>query len=132
MREPIVTDDVEVEITYSTSRKSGIRSDIDNIIKPTLDALTTVVFADDRQVRSVLATLWLQRERGVIGGSEEQLARLVMSFGPDFVMISIYSDSRLRELGGSLKVEQAHCDEALLWLSGRDPSYAELVRDRRQ
>ena len=125
---PIVADDVEVEIVYSTSRKSGIRSDIDNIIKPTLDALTGPAFVDDRQVRSVVATLWLQRERGVIGGSEEQLTRLAMSFGPDFVMISIYSDSRLRELGGRSKVEVANCDHALQWLAEKDRPYAELLR----
>ena len=128
VRAPITTDDIEIEITYSTSRKTGMRSDVDNIIKPTLDALTDVAFDDDRQVRSVLATLSLQRERTVIGGPEEQLARLAMSFGPDFVMISIYSDSRLRELGGPSQVQQAHFNEALAWLSEKDRSWAEALR----
>ena len=128
---PIVTDDVEIEIVYSTSRKGGIRSDIDNIIKPTLDALTGSAFGDDRQVRSVVATLWLQRERGVIGGPEEQLTRLAMSFGPDFVMVSVYSDSRLRELGGPSEVESAHYDEALQWLAEKDRPYAELLKRER-
>ena len=54
---PIAASDVEVEILYSTQADKGIRADIDNVIKPTLDGLKGVAYADDAQVRSVTATL---------------------------------------------------------------------------
>ena len=49
---PIRDADVELEIAYVPSAASA-RLDVDNIAKPTLDALTGIVYADGRQVRAV-------------------------------------------------------------------------------
>jgi Holliday junction resolvase RusA-like endonuclease len=44
---------VDVEIWYRAENVS--RGDVDNVIKPVLDALNGIVYEDDRQVRSVRA-----------------------------------------------------------------------------
>jgi len=49
---PIRDADVELEIAYVTSGNSAT-IDVDNIAKPTLDALTGIVYADGRQVRAM-------------------------------------------------------------------------------
>ena len=49
--EPPFMGEVAVTITYVSSRA---RLDVDNIPKPILDALTGLVYADDRQVADLL------------------------------------------------------------------------------
>jgi Endodeoxyribonuclease RusA len=44
---------IDVEIWFRSDSVS--RADVDNVIKPVLDALVGVVYVDDRQVRSVRA-----------------------------------------------------------------------------
>ena len=44
---------IDIEIWYAADHLA--RGDVDNIIKPVLDALNGVVYVDDRQVRSVRA-----------------------------------------------------------------------------
>lgn len=120
---PISTTDVEVEILYSTARGVSVRADIDNVIKPSLDALNGIAYGDDRQVRSVCATLVVRGEQGIVRSSHEQAMRLAMSsaksLGPDVVMIAIYSDSRLRDLGGSETVLARHTLDAQDWINER-------------
>ena len=55
---PIPSDDIEVEIAYSTTEPPATRMDTDNVPKPTLDALTGVAYHDDRQVRHAECTLF--------------------------------------------------------------------------
>src|SRR5262245_57145408 len=55
---PIESDDIEVEIVYSTTRQQAQRLDADNVNKPTLDALKGIAYRDDRQVRAVTSTLF--------------------------------------------------------------------------
>ncbi len=43
----ITDSDIEIEITWTSSDELGIRSDIDNIIKPILDALVGIAYDDD-------------------------------------------------------------------------------------
>ena len=59
---------MEVEVLYSGRFSAGTRKDIDNILKPTLDALNGVAYVDDKQVRSVTATLFAKNERIRIQG----------------------------------------------------------------
>ena len=48
---PIRSPRVDIEIWFYASHLS--RADVDNVIKPVLDALNGVAYQDDRQVRSV-------------------------------------------------------------------------------
>jgi len=99
---PIQATDVEVSMLYSSRRSAELRIDIDNTLKPTLDALCGVAFADDRQVRAVTARL-IDRTGPIVLGFEDKLGHLLinslMHGGDDVVIVHIYSDTRLREEG---------------------------------
>jgi Holliday junction resolvase RusA-like endonuclease len=55
---PIASDDVEIEISYTTSKKKRERKDADNVNKPTSDALEGVAYLNDRQMRWVTSTIF--------------------------------------------------------------------------
>jgi Holliday junction resolvase RusA-like endonuclease len=101
---PITSNDIEVEICWSTSVREGMRADIDNIIKPTLDALIQVAFIDDKLVRSVTSTLFDMKQPQIVSGRVEDMGGLFYSNNPDVVQITIYSDRCLQMLGGAEKV----------------------------
>jgi len=103
---PIVSDDVEVEICWATQAREGIRADIDNIIKPTVDALGGIAFDDDKRVRSVTATLFDKNKNHTLSGYVEDTGPLLFDNREDAVQIAIYSDTRLNELGGEDKVRK--------------------------
>lgn len=50
---PVRSGRIDIEIFFVAL--STMRADVDNIIKPILDALVNIVFFDDKQVRSVRA-----------------------------------------------------------------------------
>jgi len=109
---PIIQNDIEVEIVYGTRVRRGTRADIDNVIKPTLDALEKVAYKDDSQVRSVTSMLVdttkgfdsLQK-LGVVGLRVEVLRVFLPYLAKEHgVLIAIYSDCRLQELGGENQV----------------------------
>jgi hypothetical protein len=104
--EPIRTADVEVEVVYSTKARAAERMDADNVNKATLDALKGIAYADDAQVRSVTASLFDRNASHLVGGRVEHMGRLFYSPFPHVVLIMIYSDSRLRELGGEAEVRR--------------------------
>ena len=108
---PITEKDIEVEINYSTLAEEGVRADIDNVIKPTLDALKEVVYRDDRQVRSVTATIFDRNRGNMITGLVEYMGHLFDSPDEDVLLIAIYSDSRLHELGGKEAVKKKRFEE---------------------
>ncbi len=108
---PIVVDDVEVEIIYSTVAQASQRLDTDNVNKPTLDALTGIAYLDDAQVRSVTSTLFDRNINHVMDGRVEHMGRLFYSPNPHVVLILIYSDSRLAELGGEHEVQRRRYKE---------------------
>lgn len=111
IEKPILINDIEVEILYSTLTKSSIRADIDNVIKPTLDALCSIAYTDDDQVRSVTATLF-DRNRDIrLSGRVEHISRLFYSSDVDVLLIAVYSDSRLLELGGEDNVKRKRVKE---------------------
>lgn len=101
---PIETFDVEIEVLYSARFTSGTRKDIDNILKPTLDALIKVAYIDDKQVRSVTASLFVKGDQMRVQGYAQYLGPLIYSETDHAVLVAIYSDSRLIELGGEEKV----------------------------
>ena len=103
---PIEIDDVEVDVVYSTLAKPAVRMDADNVNKPTLDALKGVAYADDAQVRSVTSTIFARDTSHRVAGRVEHMGRLFYSPHPDVVLIMIYSDSRLQELGGEAEVQR--------------------------
>lgn len=51
---------IDIEIWFAADHLA--RGDVDNIIKPVLDALNGVVYVDDRQVRSVRAVALPMRD----------------------------------------------------------------------
>jgi Holliday junction resolvase RusA-like endonuclease len=106
IRSPITTSDIEIEIIYSTSTKAAERLDTDNVNKPTLDALKGVAYIDDGQVRHVESTLFDKARVGQVNGRVEHIGRLFYSQHPHVVLIRIYSDSRLAELGGEAEVQR--------------------------
>jgi len=97
---PILTNDIEIEVFYSTNATTKTRADVDNILKPTLDALKEIAFGDDSQVRSVSSRLFDRNVENTIAGRVEHIGRLFFSEDNDVLLIAIYSDSRLSELGG--------------------------------
>lgn len=105
IKEPITAKDIEVEIVYSTVRKAAERLDSDNVNKPTLDALKGIAYTDDSQVRSVTSTVF-DKSAAHVNGRVEHMSKLFYSPQPDVVLIMIYSDARLAEMGGEQEVQR--------------------------
>lgn len=103
---PISTNDIEIEIAYATTVKEGNRKDADNVNKPTLDALESVAYLNDKQVRAVTSTLFDKNVPLKIGGRVEYMGRLFHSPKPHVLLIMVYSDTRLSELGGEEEVQR--------------------------
>lgn len=103
---PIITNDIEVEIVYCTSTQKNQRIDADNVNKPTLDALKGVAYLDDAQVRSVRSTVFDRNLPATVSGRVEDMGRLFCSNPEHMVLIMLYSDSRLAELGGEQGVQR--------------------------
>jgi Holliday junction resolvase RusA-like endonuclease len=108
---PILSGDIEVEICWATNIRIGMRADIDNIIKPTLDALIGIAYDDDRKVRSVTATLFDLSIDNKIEGYVEDFAKLFFPNNSDAVQIAIYSDTRVAELGGYESLSKRKSEE---------------------
>ena len=98
---PVEACDIELEVLYSTNASKGVRSDVDNILKPTLDALKGIAYFDDNQVRSVTATLFDRNRLGTMAGVVEHLDGLFYHNHQHVILIALYSDSRLAQLGGA-------------------------------
>jgi hypothetical protein len=99
----IESDDIEVSIVYASTTPVSLRMDIDNTLKPTLDAFSGYCYRDDRQVRAVSARLF-DRARPLFVLSESNLIHglinpLFHSGLGNVVVIHIFCDSRLRAQG---------------------------------
>ena len=79
--------------------------DADNVNKPTLDALKGTAYIDDRQVRSVTSIVFDRTIDNVVNGIVEHMGRLFYSPHPDVVLIRVFSDTRLADLGGEKEVQ---------------------------
>lgn len=111
IKSPIVSPDIEVEIIYSTAIAQAKRLDADNVNKPTLDALKGVAYIDDSQVRHADSTLFDRGTVGQVNGRVEHIGRLFYTPHPHVVLIRIYSDTRLAELGGPAVVGQKRYEQ---------------------
>jgi hypothetical protein len=113
MSDPIATNDIEVQICWATRSRPGIRSDLDSIIVPIIDALKGIAYHDDRQVRSIVATLFDLQEKTsmALTGYVEDIQPLLYSGREDAVLIAIYSDKKLADLGGAHLVERQRSEE---------------------
>jgi crossover junction endodeoxyribonuclease RusA len=83
---------IDIEIYYHT--KNGIRADVDNVIKPILDALIGIAYMDDSQVRSVKAVALPYNESYSISENEwisEKVMEKLFSDDPEYFMINIYA-----------------------------------------
>jgi crossover junction endodeoxyribonuclease RusA len=72
---PIKSGRIDIEIWFNSEH---LRPDVDNIIKPILDALIGIVYEDDKQVRSVKVTALPHDDAYTIQGwiKEETIDRL--------------------------------------------------------
>ena len=87
---PLTAHDLEVEIYYVGGQ--GINIDLDNIVHPTLNALSGSAFLDDRQVRS-LRIVGFDMTRGFRFQGNIALAASLLAGRPDHrVVILIYSE----------------------------------------
>jgi len=107
---PITARDIELEIAYSTRTSQATRLDADNVNKPALDALKGIAYRDS-QVRSVRFTVFDRSLAASVDGRVEYLARLFYSPHDHVVLIMIYSDSRLAELGGETELSRRRYQE---------------------
>jgi hypothetical protein len=108
---PIASSDIEIEISYSTQIRRSIRADVDNLIKPTLDALKGVAYLDDHQVRSVTTSIFDLNQPNIVDGLVQYMGQLFHSCKSDVLLVVIYSDTRLSELGGEAMVKEKRFKE---------------------
>jgi hypothetical protein len=123
---PIESNDIEVEVVYATTRPPETRKDADNINKPTLDALKGVAHLDDRQVRVATGIVFDKGRSNQVNGRVEYVSRLFYSTERDVLLILIYSDSRLRDLGGEAEVQRRRYED---WQREFNRTVAEISRD---
>ena len=124
---PIGAGDIELDVAYSTTTPLAIRLDVDNVNKPTLDALKGIAYADDSQVRSVRTTIFDRSADPEIHGQVEHMGRLFYSPHDHVVLIRVYSDSRLADLGGEREVQRRRYEG---WQRDFDAALT-AVRDKR-
>ena len=84
---------VDVEIIFASTHCD--RGDVDNIIKPILDALKGIAYQDDKQVRSVKATAIPLNEPVGFSGSLDTYDRLAKEDPREF-LVRIFEDLHLR------------------------------------
>jgi hypothetical protein len=68
--------------------------------------LKGIAYDDDRQVRSVSSTVFDKNLSTTIHGRVEHVGRLFYSNKPHVILIMIFSDSRLLELGGEHEIQR--------------------------
>lgn len=83
---PTASTRIGIEIFFRAKKR--LRADVDNIIKPILDALKGIVYLDDSQVRMVRATTLPCDDAYKVPGwtSQEVLIRLTASSPQEFLI----------------------------------------------
>jgi len=101
---PIDSNDVEVEVFYASNEPEKT-IDVDNIAKPTLDALKGIAYSDDRQVRGI-RIVWFDKTRPAhLSGRIGPLKALFRAKKAHAVWINVYSESRAKQLVKKLGIE---------------------------
>ena len=80
---------IDIEVFFCA--EISLRADVDNIIKPILDALIGVVYEDDRQVRSMKVTALPKGDAFRSSGNAEAFTRLMKTEPREF-LINVYDD----------------------------------------
>ncbi len=113
---------MEVEILYVT-REPKRALDVDNLGKPTLDALKGIAFLDDDQVRVVRIAKFDKTRPAEISGRIGPIRALWTDDShPHAVWIFVYSASRKVELRGKRKVPEWEMHVSLKpWVPGEKP-----------
>jgi Holliday junction resolvase RusA-like endonuclease len=103
IEKPLLSNRIDIEILFYT--QVSLRADIDNVIKPVLEALKGIAYNDDRQVRSVKATAYPFGEAFGMNGltSPEDVSRLLDLDQVEF-MIVIYEG--MEERGPGVKPDK--------------------------
>ena len=78
---------IDIEVFFHA--ETSLRADVDNVIKPILDALIGVVYEDDRQVRSARVTALPKGEPFRSSGSGDVFTRLMKTEPKEF-LINVY------------------------------------------
>jgi len=86
---PLKWPDIEVEIYYAA--RAGIVIDLDNVVRPTLNALTGCAYQDDRQVRSIHASSFDLTKSQQLFGNTDLIVALFKGGADHRVGIVIYS-----------------------------------------
>ncbi|MFA5138905.1 MAG: RusA family crossover junction endodeoxyribonuclease [Elusimicrobiota bacterium] len=102
---PLESGDLTIEIIYST-RADTPQADMDDIIRPTLDALRGVAFRDDSQVRSVTATVFDKDQNATLSKRTEHIGPFLFSSKRHVFLIRIFSASKLADSAGAIKAMQ--------------------------
>lgn len=85
--QPIKSPRIDLEIWFTADR--SLRADVDNVLKPVLDALSGIVYDDDRQVRSVRVVALPNDDAWCIESAPENVLKR-LSKGEEF-LINVYA-----------------------------------------
>lgn len=89
---PIASPRVDVEVWFCAPAVT--RPDVDNVLKPILDALVGVVYVDDRQVRSVRAVA-IPRDDAITFGMRADTGVVIRLLEGKEFLVRIYEGLRL-------------------------------------
>jgi hypothetical protein len=93
---PTTSNRIDIEIYFLAQR--ALRPDVDNIMKPILDALKGVVYLDDSQVRSVKVAALPQDEAfGMTGWTQKDTIERLLAHSPKEFIIDIYEGLMLHQ-----------------------------------
>ena len=91
---PVKSTRIDIEIYFSFQRT--LRPDVDNIIKPILDALKGIVYDDDSQVRSIrVASLPIDEAYGISGWTNIEIIERLTATPPEEFLIEIFAGQGL-------------------------------------
>ena len=86
---PTESSRIDIEIFFVAQR--SLRADVDNVVKPILDALKDIVYLDDSQVRSVKVTALPEGEAfGLSGWGELAVLERLLTAEPKEILINIF------------------------------------------
>lgn len=95
---PTESGPLKAVILYCSDRSSDL--DADNIAKPILDALNSIIYEDDKQIRQVLIRIWENIALAKMRGPSQLLLRWlrVIHKHHDFVYVRVSDDLDLLEM----------------------------------
>ena len=86
-----INKDIGIEITWTSDENKGRRSDLDNIIKPIIDALIGIAYNDDKQIRTIVANYYDRNKSHKIGLNMQDFIYSFFQQEGNVVVIRIYN-----------------------------------------